>query len=151
MSGDPFAPARRALVIGPALMVVGGALIVFGIAGSGLAWLLCVLGGLVALFGLLRLVGGIAVLAIEGRRREILREGEASTAVVNSAKQVGTRSGYPIFEMGLRVRAPDGSEPIISRKGAIPPQAAGSLAPGTELPIKIRRSDNEFAVDWDSF
>jgi hypothetical protein len=151
MTQDPFAPARRSLWLGPLLMAVGGGIIYLGIAGDGLAWLLCVLGGLVALFGLLRFAGGIAVLAIEGRRKAILREGEPSTAVVNSAKQVGTKAGYPIFEMGLKIRAPDGTEPIVSKHGAIPPQAAGSLEPGTELPIKIRPSDQEFAVDWDAF
>lgn len=147
---DPFAPARRALLIGPAMLLVGGGLIASGIAGAGPGWLFFVFGGLLALAGFLRTIGAAFVLARERRRKAILRDGEPSSAVVNSAKQLGMRFGYPIFEMGLKVRAPDGSEPIVSRKGAIPPQAAGSLELGTELPIKIRRSDNEFAVDWDA-
>ena len=132
------------------MMLVGGGVVYLGIAGSGLAWLLCVLGGLIALFGFLRLVAGIAALAIERRRKAILREGEPSTATVNSAKQLGTRAGYPIYEMGLKLRAPDGTESIVSKRGAIPPQFAGSLEPGAELPIKIRPSDKEFAIDWDA-
>jgi len=151
MSSDPFAPARRALLFGPLMMVVGGGIVYLGIAGSGLTWLLCVLGGVIALLGFLRLAGGIAVLAIEGRRKRILREGEPSTATINSAKQLGTRAGYPIYESALVVHAPDGSESTVVKKGAIPPQFVGSLEPGTELPIKIRPSDKEFAVDWDAF
>lgn len=151
MTSDPFAPARRALLFGPLMLLVGGGIVYLGIAGSGLAWLLSVLGGLIMLLGFLRLVGGMVVLGLERRRKEILREGEPSTATVNSAKQLGTRAGHPIYEMGLKLRAPDGTEPIVSKKGAIPPQFTGSLEPGTELPIKIRPSDKEFAIDWDAF
>lgn len=151
MTGNPFAPARRALLIGPALIAVGGGVIYLGIAGDGLAWLLCVLGGVIALAGLLRLVGGITVLALEGRRKRILREGEPSTATVNSAKQLGTKAGYPIYEMALVISAPDGTKSTVTKKGAIPPQFAGSLEPGTEVPIRIRAEDKAFAVDWDQF
>ncbi|MGH2955496.1 MAG: hypothetical protein ACRDL6_00675 [Solirubrobacterales bacterium] len=149
MTADPFAPARRALLIGPLLVAVGGGRVYVGIAGGGLAWLLSVFGGLVALAGLLRLIGGIRVLALERRRKRILREGEPTTAVVNSAKQIATRSGYPIFRLGLMIRRADGEESIVSRTGAIPPRMADSLEPGTELPIMIRREDGVFAVDWD--
>src|SRR5688572_2795866 len=106
MSADPFAPARRALVVGPLMLLVGGGITYLGIAGSGLAWLLCVLGGLIMMFGFLRLVGGFVVLGLERRRKELLREGEASTVMVNSAKQIGTQSGYPILKLALEIRDP---------------------------------------------
>jgi hypothetical protein len=150
LTGDPFAPARRALVIGPLLMLVGGGIVYLGIAGDGLSWLLCVLGGLVALAGLLRLIGGITVLALEGRRKRILREGEPSTATVDSAKQLGTKAGYPIYEMALAIPSSEGGQSIVTKRGAIPPQFAGSLEAGIELPIKIRPEDQAFAVDWDA-
>src|SRR4051812_37809428 len=98
MSRDPFAPARRALVVGPLVMLAGAALIALGIAGNGLAWLLCVLGGVVALIGLLRFLIGFGSLVVERRRERLLRDGVPATAVVKSVTQLGTKSGYPLIE-----------------------------------------------------
>ena len=151
MTSDPFAPARRAVWIGPLVMVIGGALLYTGIAAEANSWLFIAGGGVCTLLGFLRFVGGAAVLGMERRRKELLREGEPSTATVNTSKQLGTRSGYPIFESALVVKAPDGTTSTVVKKGAVPPQFVGSLEPGTELPIKIRPSDKEFAIDWDAF
>lgn len=145
---DPFAPARRALFFGPVMIVAGAVLIYLGITGDGLAWLLCVLGGIGALLGLLRLIGGGAVMLIERQRKSILRDGAASTAVVKTAERVETRFGYPIYKMDLLVRLPNGAEHTATKNGAIPPSWDGSLDPGDELPIKIRTEDREFAIDW---
>jgi hypothetical protein len=152
VSGDPFAPARRALLIGPAVALAGGALVYVGIAGDGLSWLLCVPGGVLALAGLLRLVGGATVLGLERRRKRLLREGVAATATVVSAREVRKQAGYPIYEMDLKITRPDGTETTAEKRGAIPPQYAGSVTPGTELPVRVDAdAGSAFAVDWDSF
>jgi hypothetical protein len=153
MTGDPFGPARRSLWLGPLLIAIGTALVVLGrvaVDGAG-AWLLIVPGGMFILLGFPRFIGGFAVLRMERRRKEILRDGEPSTGKVNSAKRIGTQSGYPIFKLALEIRGPDGTESIVYKRGAVPPQFADALETGTELPIKIRPSDNAFAIDWDAF
>ena len=147
--GDPFAPARRALLVGPALALFGAGVVYLGIAGDGLAWLLCVLGGLIALFGLTRFLGGAAVLLFERRRVRVLREGTPATAVVQSARQIKTQAGYPIFKGELLVTLPDGRKETVQRRGAVPPQYAGEYTPGAELPGKVDPDDlSSFAVDW---
>ena len=78
----------------------------------------------------------------------LLREGAQSTAVVKTAKRVETRFGYPMYELELTVRLPNGAEHAATKSGAIPPSWDGSLDPGDELPIRIRPEDQEFAIDW---
>ena len=85
---------------------------------------------------------------IEGKRKELLRDGVPSTAVIKSAVKEGTKLGYPIYKLELTVRHPDGSEHPATKQGAVPPQNDGSLNPGDELPIKIEPEGGEFAVDW---
>ena len=145
---DPFAPARRALVFGPLMLLAGAALVYFGISREGAAWLLCVPGGILVLLGLIRILGGGAVLLIERQRKTLLREGAQSTAVIKSAERVETKFGYPIYKLELLVRLPNGSEQPATKSGAIPHQFDGSLEPGDELPIRIRPEDREFAIDW---
>lgn len=143
--GDPFGPARRALFVGPLTMVLGGGLIAFGIAGDGLAWILCLLGGIVALLGFLRFVGGVAVLALERRRERLLRSGTPATATVKSVRQLGTKSNHALFEATLEIAEPDGTTTTVKRRGAVEPQYAAELAVGATLPVRID-PDNPSAV-----
>lgn len=149
-SSDPFAPVKRMLWISPLLTAAGAAIAYLGAShGDALPLVAGAFGALLALFGLARLLGAAAVLSIERRRAKALREGEPSTATVKVVRDLGSKAGYPIRELVLVVRAPDGSEHTVKRRGAIPPQFAGSLEPGFELPIRVRASDLAFAVDWD--
>jgi hypothetical protein len=152
VTADPFAPARRALVTGPVMMVVGAGLIYLGIAGDGLAWLLCVLGGLIALLGFLRLLAGAGSLAGERRRQRLLKEGLQGTAVVKTAEQVATKLGHPIYKMTLVVSAPNLPDSTVTKVGAIEPQFAGSVEAGAELPVRVDPGDTgTFAIDWGGF
>jgi len=152
VSGDPFASARRARVVGPVLILIGAGVVYLGIAGDGLAWLLCVLGGVIALLGLIRFLGGTAVLLFERRRLRVLREGTPATALIRTTRQVRTQAGYPIFESELVITLPDGRTETITRRAALPPQYAGEFTPGTELPGKVDPDDlSTFALDWDAW
>ena len=152
VSGDPFVSARRARVVGPVMILIGAGVLYLGITGDRLAWLLCVLGGVIALLGLIRFLGGTAVLLFERRRVRVLREGTPATAVIKSSRQVRTQAGYPIFESELVITLPGGRSEAITRRSAIPPQYAGEFTPGTELPGKVDPDDlSTFALDWDAF
>jgi hypothetical protein len=150
MTQDPFAPARRALLVGPVLLALGGGLVYLGVAGSGPAWLLCVLGGLLALAGLLRIATGAAVLLIERRRLRILRTGTPATAQITGLRELGEKAGHPIYEWDLSLKRPDGTVKTATRRGAVPPQYGGSFDAGDELPIRLDDDGETFAVDWDA-
>ena len=147
---DPFAPARRAVWTGPPMAAAGAAMLYLGVTSDSLLLLapLCALGGIVAMLGLMRFLGGVAVLLVDRRRKRILAEGVASTATVVTAEKLEQRFGYPMYAMELKVKMPDGSERTEKKRGAIPPAWEGSVGPGTELPVKVRDGDGASAVDW---
>ena len=149
MTGDPFAASRRALWLGPAVMAAGGAIVFLGISGSGLAWIVRVVGGLLVLGGFLRFVAGVAVLLIERRRVRVLAEGTPATATITGLREVRRYVGWPIYDMELTITRPDGSLRETKRRGAIPVQYAGALSPGDELPIRLAEDGETFAADWD--
>jgi hypothetical protein len=151
MGGDPFAPARRATWQGPLLMLLGGGMIYLGVEWGGFALALCILGGLVALFGLILFAVGTGSQLRERRRRRILREGVPSTATVRSIEEVRPDPRNPIYKMSFAVALPSGGTRDVERLGAIEVQYAGSIAVGTELPIRMDPDEPEhFAVDWQS-
>jgi hypothetical protein len=147
---DPFAPARRALLIAPLFIVAGGALVYAGATGGGLSWLLCIPGGLLALHGLLRISISAFFLLRERNRVRILREGDQATAKVVSARRTGEKMGYPLYEMELAITRADGTVSTVSRRGAVPVQYDGSLDPVEELPVRVNPDGgSDFAVEWD--
>jgi hypothetical protein len=147
---DPFAPARRALMVGPLFILAGGALIYVGATGDGLSWLLCIPGGLLALHGLLRISISAFFLLRERNRVRLLREGEQATAEVVSASRTGEKMGYPIYDMELQITRADGTTTRVSRSGAVPVQYDGSLEAGEELPVRVDPGGGGgFAVEWD--
>ena len=151
MAGDPFAPARRALLIGPAIGLAGGALIYLGISGEGSAWLWLIPGALLAFFGLSRLLAGVTVLGMERKRVSLLREGVPATATITSSRLVRRKAGFPIYDIAMDVTREDGTRSTLSKQGAIPPQFEGSVDPGTELRLRVDANPHSklFAVDWD--
>ena len=151
-AGDVFAPARRALWLGPLMILAGSAIIVFGVSKGGAWGLLAIPGGILALLGLLRTLAGAAVLLVERRRSGLLRDGVPATGVVVSSEQSGTRLGHPLFELELDVSAEDGRKARVTRKGAVPPQYAGEFAVGNEIPLRVDSDDvSVLAVDWNAF
>jgi hypothetical protein len=151
MTRDPFAPARRGRIVGPAMMLAGAVLVYVGIAGDGLAWLFCVAGGLLGLAGLLRLLGGVAVLAFERRRLRLLRDGVPATGKILSTRQLGEKLGHPIFESEFELTAPDGTTHKVMKHGAVEPQYAGEMTVGNEFPVRMNAGDpSTFAIDWDN-
>jgi hypothetical protein len=152
VGADVYAPARRALWVGPLTLLAGVALVIFGLSRGGAWALLAVPGGLLGLQGLLRTLGAAAVLLVERQRKRILREGVPATGVVASSERVRTRLGYPILEIELDVTAEDGRKGRVSKKGAVPPHYAGEFGTGNEIPLRVDRSDvSVAAIDWGAF
>ena len=152
VGANVYAPARRALWIGPLTLLAGAAIVVFGLSRGGAWALLAVPGGLLGLHGLLRTLGGGAVLLVERQRKRILRDGVPATGVVASSEQVRVRLGYPILEIDLDVTAEDGRKGRVSKKGAVPPQYAGEFGTGSEIPLRVDRGDvSVAAIDWAAF
>jgi hypothetical protein len=149
VTADPLDPSRRALWLGPLIMAFGGGVVYLGIRGSGLAWILCLLGGLVMLAGFLRMMAGVAVLLVERRRIRILREGIPATATVTSLEEIGKVAGWTNYKWTLSLTRPDGTVKTAERRGAVPPQYGGSIEAGDELPIRLDADGETFAVDWD--
>jgi hypothetical protein len=151
LTGDPFAPARRALLIGPALIVAGAAALVIGIAGDGLAWLLCVAGGILILLGFLRTLSAGAVLLFERNRKRLLVSGTPATGTITSVEPLGEKMGHPMFRTTISVVMPDGRTEVVERRGAVEPQYAGEMVVGAQLPLRIDPAvPSALAVDWDS-
>jgi hypothetical protein len=148
---DPFAPARRAIYIGPATMLAGAVVVYLGIAGDGLAWLLCVAGGLLMLLGLIRLVGAAAVLYFERNRKKLLVSGTPVTGTITSVDRLGDRFGHAMFRTTLSIEMPDGRTEVVERRGAVEPQYAGEMVVGATLPVRIDPAvPSALAVDWDN-
>lgn len=149
---DVYAPARRALWLGPLMLFAGAAIVVFALVRGGAWALLAIPGGILALLGLVRTLGGAAVLLIERQRARVAREGIPATGVVTSSKHLRTRLGYPVLEIELDVSAEDGRKGGVSKVGAVPAQYAGEFVAGNEIQLRVDADDlSVFAIDWAAF